>query len=85
MEAGLKEIFKKFKKVKTVEINYSDTVGHPLITKDNRRYAQLAMLLREHTLIDIDCYSNVFGQPITPIRIISMIEKEFAHLEQDKK
>ena len=83
LEPGLKDIFKKFKKVKTVEINYSDTVGHPKITTENRRYAQLAMVLREHTLIDIDCYSNVFGQPITPIRIISMIEKEFHHQEKN--
>lgn len=42
LEPGLKEIFQKFKKVKTVEINYSDTLGNPLITKENRRYAQLA-------------------------------------------
>lgn len=85
LEPGLKEIFKKFKKVKTVEINYSDTVGKPLITHENRRYSQLAMVLRANTLIDIDCYSNVFGQPISPIRIISMIQKEFPHLITEKK
>jgi len=84
LEPGLKDIFKKFKKVITVELNYSDTLGKPLITPENRRYAQLAMVLRAHTLLDIDCYSNVFGQPISPIRIISMIEKEFAQLQQEK-
>ncbi len=77
LEPGIKEILKKFKKVKTVEINYSDTVGDPLITKENRRYAQLAWYLRAHTLVDIDCFSNVFGQPISPYRILKMLEEEF--------
>lgn len=84
LEPGLKDIFKKFKKVITVEINYSDTVGNPLITAENRRYAQLANVLRAHTLLDVDCYSNVFGQPISPIRIISMIEKEMTELKAKK-
>lgn len=84
LEPGLKDIFKKFKKVVTVEINYSDTVGKPLITEDNRRYAQLANVLRAHTLMDIDCYSNVFGQPISPIRIITMIHNALTQLH-DKK
>lgn len=76
LEPGLKEIFQRFKKVKTVEINYSDTPGNPLITHENRRYAQLAWYLRAHTLCDIDCFSNVFGQPMSPHRILAMMEKE---------
>ena len=84
LEPGLKDIFKAFKKVITVEINYSDTVGNPLITEENRRYAQLANILRAHTLMDVDCHSNVFGQPISPIRIISMIEKEMTELKAKK-
>jgi len=76
LEPGLKEIFGRFKKVKTVEINYSDTIGDPLITKENRRYAQLAWYLRAHTLKDIDCFSNVYGQPISPFRILKMLETE---------
>jgi len=76
MEPGLKAIFAKFKKVMTVEINYSDTIGNPLITEENRRYAQLAWYLRAHTLIDIDCFSNVYGQPLSPIQILKMLEKE---------
>ena len=82
LEPGLKEIFQKFKKVMTVEINYSDTEGKPLITKETRRYAQLANVLRAHTLMDIDCYSNVFGQPISPIRILSMIHQQFEKQEK---
>ncbi len=76
MEPGLKEIFERFKKVMTVEINYSDTVGHPMINEENRRYAQLAWYLRAHTLMDIDCFSNVYGQPMSPYRILQMMEKE---------
>ncbi|MGK7390809.1 MAG: 2-oxoacid:acceptor oxidoreductase subunit alpha [Candidatus Cyclobacteriaceae bacterium M2_1C_046] len=76
LEPGLKEIFQNFKKIKTVEINYSDTVGNPLITAENRRYAQLAWYLRAHTLVDIDCFSNVYGQPLSPIQILTMLEKE---------
>jgi 2-oxoglutarate ferredoxin oxidoreductase subunit alpha len=76
LEPGLKEIFSNFKKVMTVEINYSDTPGSPLITEENRRYAQLAWYLRARTLVDIDCFSNVFGQPLSPGSILKMIEKE---------
>ncbi len=85
LEPGLKEIFLKFRKVITVELNYSDTVGKPLITEENRRRSQLAIVLRNETLVDIDSFSNVFGQPISPIRIISMIEKEYTQLNPDKK
>ncbi|HEY4798160.1 MAG TPA: 2-oxoacid:acceptor oxidoreductase subunit alpha, partial [Bacteroidia bacterium] len=76
MEPGLEEIFKRFKKVKTVELNYSDTIGNPLITKKSRRYAQLAWLLRAHTLVDVDCYSNVYGQPINPSKVLDITKEE---------
>jgi 2-oxoglutarate ferredoxin oxidoreductase subunit alpha len=76
LEPGLKAIFSQFKKIKTVEINYSDRVGDPLINAENRRYAQLAWYLRAHTLTDVDCFSNVHGQPISPRLILEMIEKE---------
>lgn len=66
LEPGLKEIFARFKKVMTVEINYSDAADAPHVTKDNRRIAQLAQVLRTQTLMDIDCWSNVAGQPIQP-------------------
>jgi 2-oxoglutarate ferredoxin oxidoreductase subunit alpha len=78
---GLVEIFSKFKKVITVEINYSDTIGHPMITVENRRYAQLAWLLRAHTRFDVDCFSNVHGQPINPGRVLDMIKQEIRNLE----
>ena len=76
LEPGIKEILSRFKKVMTIEINYSDRTGDPLITPENRRMAQLAMILRERTLIDIDCRSNVFGQPLSPGRVLQIIEDE---------
>lgn len=68
---GLAEIFAGFRHVRTVELNYSDQWDDPLITRDNRRYAQLALLLRAHTLIDIDCFSRVPGRPLMPMEIVA--------------
>ncbi len=79
LEPGLKAIFQRFGKVMTVEINYSDDPDDPLITSENRRYAQLAWLLRAHTLIDVDCFSNVHGQPLRPGKIVGRIKKELTH------
>ena len=66
MEPGLTEIFGRFRKVMTIEINYSDDPDAPMITAENRRYAQLAWLLRAQTLVDVDCWSVVFGHPLQP-------------------
>jgi len=66
LEPGLKEIFSRYKKVMTVEINYSDEPDAPMITSDNRRYAQLANVLRAQFVIDIDCWSVVYGHPLQP-------------------
>jgi 2-oxoglutarate ferredoxin oxidoreductase subunit alpha len=73
LEPGLKEIFSRFRKVMTVEINYSDTVGDPYITEETRRYGQLAWLLRAHTLVDIDCWTSCPGQPLRPADIYNSI------------
>jgi 2-oxoglutarate ferredoxin oxidoreductase subunit alpha len=81
LEPGLKDIFDGFGKVMTIEINYSDSLGDPLINSQNRRYAQLASILRLHTLCDIDCYSNVYGLPLHPSWIVERIEKEFEPLK----
>ncbi|MCP4289912.1 MAG: 2-oxoacid:acceptor oxidoreductase subunit alpha [Gammaproteobacteria bacterium] len=66
LEPGLKDIFSRFSRVMTVEINYSDSITSPLITSENRRYSQLALLLRAHTLVDVDCWSVVLGAPLQP-------------------
>ena len=82
LEPGLAEIFARFQRVMTVEINYSDRPGDPLVTGENRRRAQLAMLLREHTLVDVDCWSNVAGQPIPPGAIVAELERRLAELAE---
>ena len=81
MEPGLKEIFARFRKVTTVEVNYSDDVGDPYITEDSRRYSQLAQLLRSQTLVDVDCWSRVPGSPIPP----SVIEQELRRRLKEAK
>ncbi len=75
LEPGLKAIFQRFRQVLTVEINYSDDLGAPFITEENRRYSQLARLLRERTLVDVDCWSRVPGNPLPPGRIEREIRK----------
>jgi 2-oxoglutarate/2-oxoacid ferredoxin oxidoreductase subunit alpha len=75
-QPGLKEIFQNFKNVMTVEINYSDSIDNPQFTESSRRYSQLAWVLRARTLVDIDCYSNVEGQPLSPIRIVTAIKNK---------
>ncbi len=76
LEPGLKDIFSRFKHVMTVEINYSDDPEAPLITDENRRTAQLAHILRERTLMDIDCWSVVPGHPLPPGMIAGVLRKK---------
>ncbi len=63
---GIKEILHGFKKVMTIESNWSDRPEDEIIDEDNRRYSSLAILLRSRYLVDIDCWSEVRGQPIKP-------------------
>ncbi len=76
----LKEIFSHFKKVMTIEINYSDDWGDPYIDEESRRYSQLACLLRSQTLVDVDCYSRVLARPFMPKEIFEVIEREIKKL-----
>jgi 2-oxoglutarate ferredoxin oxidoreductase subunit alpha len=78
LEPGLKEIFRRFGKVMTVEINYSDEPGDPWITEESRRRGQLAWLLRAHTLVDVDCWTRVLGEPLRPGAILRAIRKKHA-------
>lgn len=79
MEVGLAEIFRRFRRVMTVEINYSDPPDAPYVRDGERRLAQLAMLLRTHTLMDIDCWSNVYGQPLRPGQIHAEIVRRMSN------
>ena len=63
---GIKEIMQGFKKVMTIENNWSDRPDDQIIDESNRRYSSMAILLRSRFLIDIDCFSEVKGQPIKP-------------------
>ena len=75
-QPGLKEIFDKFKHVMTIEINYSDQQDNPQFTEASRRYSQLSWVLRARTLVDVDCYSNVEGQPLSPARLVTAIKNK---------
>lgn len=75
MASGIKEIMQRFKKVITVEINYSDSYKDKIFDENNRRYANLALLLRARYLVDVDCWSNVYGQPIKPHSILDLIKE----------
>jgi 2-oxoglutarate/2-oxoacid ferredoxin oxidoreductase subunit alpha len=70
---GIKDIMQKFKKVITIEGNWSDDPNDEIIDESNRRYSALAMLLRSRYLIDVDCWSEVRGQPIKPNMIQHVI------------
>ena len=71
---GLKAIFAQYRKVITVELNYSDDWDAPLVNEDNRRYGQLAWLLRASTLLDIDCFASVPGRPYMPVEILEHVK-----------
>jgi 2-oxoglutarate/2-oxoacid ferredoxin oxidoreductase subunit alpha len=82
MEPGLRDIFARFNKVMTVEINYSDDPGDPYITDENRRRGQLAWLLRAHTLVDVDCWTRVLGEPLRPGAIHAAIR---SHMPKESR
>ncbi len=73
LEPGLRGIFDRFGKVMTVEINYSDEPDDPYITEENRRRGQMAFLLRAQTLVDVDCWTRVPGEPLRPRLILDAI------------
>ncbi len=78
LQPGIGDIMRKAKQVLAVEINYSDEPDHPYITEENRRRSQMAMLLRSATLVDVDSYSRVLGQPLCPGDILEVIKEKLA-------
>jgi 2-oxoglutarate ferredoxin oxidoreductase subunit alpha len=80
MEPGLREIFARFGRVMTVEINYSDEPDDPYINDENRRRGQLTWLLRAQTLVDVDCWTRVLGEPLRPGAILRAIR---AHMPKE--
>ena len=66
MASGIGETFEQFGPVMTVEMSWSDDLNDESISSDNRRYSNLAWLLRARYLVDVDCWSEVKGQPLKP-------------------
>ena len=64
-----------------MEINYSDPPEGRLKDPEVRRLAQLAKLLRTRTLVDVDSWSNVYGQPLRPGQIYAELKRRVAQLE----
>ncbi|MFZ5539824.1 MAG: 2-oxoacid:acceptor oxidoreductase subunit alpha [Pseudomonadota bacterium] len=79
MPPGIKDIFKRFKKVMTVEGTWADRPAEDeIVDQDNRRYAPLAMMLRARTLVDVDCWTEARGQPIKPGNVVKAIRAKLA-------
>ncbi len=66
LASGIREILERFEKVLVVENNWADSLGDELIDAENRRYSNLAWLLRARCLVDVDCWGEVGEQPIKP-------------------
>ncbi|MGZ8256122.1 MAG: 2-oxoacid:acceptor oxidoreductase family protein, partial [Burkholderiaceae bacterium] len=79
MPSGIKAIFKRFKKVMTVEGTWADRPEEDeVIDEENRRYAPLAMMLRARTLVDVDCWTEARGQPIKPGLVVKALRAKLA-------
>ncbi len=76
MASGIGEIFKQFDQVMTVEMSWSDNPDDASINVDNRRYSNLAWLLRARYLVDVDCWSEVKGQPLKPGSVEQVIRRK---------
>ncbi len=79
---GIKAAMQGFKQVITIESNWSDRPDDEIIDEDNRRYSALAMMLRSRYLVDVDCWSQVRGQPIKPSTICRVIEDRLSNEER---
>jgi 2-oxoglutarate ferredoxin oxidoreductase subunit alpha len=78
LPSGIREVLKGFRKVMTVEANWSDRLDDELVNEDNRRYSALALILRSRFLVDIDCWSEARGQPIKPSKVLAAIRAKLA-------
>ncbi len=85
LPAGIKEILQRFKRVMTIEGNWCDRPEDALIDETNRRYSALAMLLRARYLVDVDCWSEVRGQPIKPGTIYRVVRAKLDEKQELKQ
>jgi 2-oxoglutarate ferredoxin oxidoreductase subunit alpha len=84
LPSGLAQAMRRFRSVMTIEGNWCDRPGDELIDEENRRYSALAMMLRARTLVDVDCWSEVRGQPIKPSVIRDVMLERLARLTEEK-
>ena len=82
---GIKEAMQRFKRVMTIESNWCDSPEDEIIDENNRRYSALAMLLRSRYLVDVDCWSEVRGQPIKPSTICRVIRDKLKQKSEKAK
>jgi len=78
MPSGMKDMFRRFDKVMTVENTWSDSLDSEHFDEDSRRYAGLALLLRARFLVDVDCWGEVKGQSIKPGKIVRAVLERLA-------
>jgi len=76
LPSGIREALQGFKHVITIETSWSDRMDGEIIDEDNRRYSNLAWLLRARFLVDIECFSEVMGRPMSPSTIEGFIEQK---------
>jgi 2-oxoglutarate ferredoxin oxidoreductase subunit alpha len=81
MASGIREAMAGFKQVMTIENNWSDRLEDELIDADNRRYTELATLLRARFLVDVDCWSEVKGQPLKPGAVEKVVLDKLKSME----
>jgi 2-oxoglutarate ferredoxin oxidoreductase subunit alpha len=78
LASGIREILQRFDKVLVVENNWADTFEDELVDEENRRYSNLAWLLRARCLVDVDCYGEVGEQPIKPGTVERVIRERLS-------
>jgi 2-oxoglutarate ferredoxin oxidoreductase subunit alpha len=78
MAPGIKEAMQRFRRIMTVESNWSDRPEDQIIDENNRRYSALATMLRARYLIDVDCWSEVRGEPIKPGTVYKVLRDRLA-------
>jgi len=78
---GIKDVMRRFAQVLTIEANWSDRPEDAIIDETNRRYSALATLLRARYLVDVDCFSEVRGQPLRPSTIRRVVAERLARAQ----
>ncbi len=76
MASGVKEVLRRFDTVMTVETSWCDSLDDELVDQDNRRYSNLAWLLRARCLVDVDCWGEVRGRPIKPSTVEQILREK---------